>query len=554
MKRLLLTVGLFAASAACRGADDVALPQDLLQALPVSLAHAGPAVSPGGLGTEGASGPARFVPALHARFDRDHAMGTVAFVDERSRDAGSEGHEAVLDRLVADLYAAGYGAEPGFTLDVLRDGLSHPAWTPISAVLEFVKVDANGAPIQAIGVQSFDGQAARERALLPAHAPGCDVTARVADGLEALTEPGLILLTQAPAAAVIAEATRRGAVAVISYHSGAPVESSLPRPAAEAVALARVAPGTTLPCFQVSPRIADAIRNTARVDGRLRMRAVVRFVERPVRTLVATIDGSDSAAEVVHIVAPTDGAAASEGAAPVGALLEGALLLKRLIDERVVPRPRRSLSLVFGVTGRPSALAATARSPVAAIALDGLGADPGRTGASPLLARGADPTTSETKPREVAAHGLAVIVREALIDVAQHELAGAAGEAWATTEDSSAPGGVGPYAGRDIAACRLALVGSNVRGTHLDRADRLDADALRRSAVAALAAALAVADASPLDLERHLDSLNLERQLRLDEAVRTLPEGPELEARIAAWKARCDGARHWLRQLCLGAP
>ena len=173
------------------------------------------------------------------------------------------------------------------------------------------------------------------------------------------------------------------------------------------------------------------------------------------------------------------------------------------------------------------------------------------------MARGVDPTQRPAIPREARAHGLALILREALLDVAQYEQQaapeGSAAPRWITTEAASGPGGAGPYAARDIAACRLGLTGSNVRGTHLDRAELLDADSVRRGTVAALSAALAVADATPLDLDRHLESLNLERQLRLDTAVRTLPEGPELEARIEAWKARFDGARHWLRELCVGA-
>ena len=64
------------------------------------------------------------------------------------------------------------------------------------------------------------------------------------------------------------------------------------------------------------------------------------------------------------------------------------------------------------------------------------------------------------------------------------------------------------------------------------------------------AAALAVADAQPMDLERHLDTLNLERRARLDAVVRA-EAGPEAEQ---LWKDWFRGARFWLKALTAGEP
>ena len=78
--------------------------------------------------------------------------------------------------------------------------------------------------------------------------------------------------------------------------------------------------------------------------------------------------------------------------------------------------------------------------------------------------------------------------------------------------------------------------------------DMVDPAELRRTAVAVGAAALAVADARPLDLERHLDTLNLELHTRLDAVVRE-EAGPAAER---LWKDWFRGARFWLKALTAG--
>ena len=78
--------------------------------------------------------------------------------------------------------------------------------------------------------------------------------------------------------------------------------------------------------------------------------------------------------------------------------------------------------------------------------------------------------------------------------------------------------------------------------------DKVAPTEMRRSAAAVGAAALAVADARPLDLERHLDTLNLELRTRLDAVVRE-EAGPEAEQ---LWKDWFRGARFWLKALTAG--
>ena len=151
---------------------------------------------------------------------------------------------------------------------------------------------------------------------------------------------------------------------------------------------------------------------------------------------------------------------------------------------------------------------------------------------------------------DLVPNGLAIVLREALIDVARSEVGGGAeGTGWVTAEHPWEGGSDhDAYLGRGLAACLLWHFTDFAFSTSLDRMDSVDADELRRSAVAVLAGALAVADGQPQDLDRHLASLNLERQMRLDAVVRA--DGSE--ALLNLWKAWFDGSREWLRAITLG--
>lgn len=83
--------------------------------------------------------------------------------------------------------------------------------------------------------------------------------------------------------------------------------------------------------------------------------------------------------------------------------------------------------------------------------------------------------------------------------------------------------------------------------TSLDRLEMVDAEELVRSATVVLAAALAVADARPKDLDGLLRSLRIEVQLRSAAAAEAGDE------RLPAmWRAHEASAREELRRWCLG--
>ena len=85
--------------------------------------------------------------------------------------------------------------------------------------------------------------------------------------------------------------------------------------------------------------------------------------------------------------------------------------------------------------------------------------------------------------------------------------------------------------------------------TSLDRLEHVDLAEVRRTGVALLAAALAIADPVPAALDRYLRSLNEEENVRVAAAEKA--KKPEL---AESWRKWCDGARQWLRIQCLRIP
>ena len=77
--------------------------------------------------------------------------------------------------------------------------------------------------------------------------------------------------------------------------------------------------------------------------------------------------------------------------------------------------------------------------------------------------------------------------------------------------------------------------------TNLDRMVMIDGTELRRTCVAIVGAGLALADAKPSDLERHLATNEAERDFRI--AAAEVAGKPEA---VHAWTEWCDGVEVWL--------
>jgi aminopeptidase YwaD len=530
--------------------------------------HQGPGVAAGSTGTM------RFAPALHRSFDPVRAKELVAFIDRYYRAPGNDGYEAVLDRVAASLREAGFGAVEGFELSVIETPLEArgpdrgarvpaQAWTPLGGRVTLI--DTHGASSE---LHSFAKPEARDRVMLPIHCPPCDVEGPIALSLDQL-DAGEILVTDAePLASLVQRAENIGAAAVVSsYLESYNVDPSGRFRHLDALQYRQLPYGAKLPVIMISPRSLQSIKRGLENDpqSRLKLEAQVRFDERPLRTLCARIVGADRPEEAVATVSHIQEPGACDNASGVAGLCESAMSLAKLIQEGALPRPSRSLVFVWGDEFRQSSvwLDHTTLTPVAGLSSDMTGESFERTGAIALLERMPDPGAVETllpdfhtpwgktevDPSKFLPNGLALIGRCSLLDVAHIDANGAA-PAWRTADHPYEGGSDHDiFIGRTLPAALFWHFTDFAYHTSLDRLEHVDESEMRRTGVALLATALALADPQPADLDRYLRSLNAEENVRVAAA-----QAAGDEQLAESWRRWCDGARQWLRVECLRIP
>lgn len=523
--------------------------------------HVGPSID------AGESGTGRFVEAMLESFEAPAAMALAEEFDAERRPPASEGYDRAVDRLIAELFGAGYGdvgagADAGFLLEVVSEPMAQPSWTPVSAEIALRGRGARGRE-RRIVISGFSEASDVERTMLPEGVPSYSVSGVPVFALEDVVE-GSVYVTDQSVRKVSEEAAERGAAAVVSSFQLPYAKDPTGRDRHfDAIFEGRVRPGSTLPAMYVSLRTAENIRQAAGSGAILDVRAEVRTAVRELRTVVATIVGAERPEEVVYVVAHVSGSGANDNAAGAAAVVELARTIKRSISAGTIERPRRSIRFVFGNEAEAggTALDNASDTPVAGIVADMIGASYARTGAICLLERGWDPGAvvplapdvhtpwgaGSVAEEDILPNGLAIVLRQALVDVGESVVA--SGEAPWVTREHPWEGGSDhdDFLDRGVAAALVWHFTDFSYSTSLDRMDHVDAEELRRTTCAIGAAALAVADMVPGDLRRHLDSLNLEARLRMDAARAEGGEGLP-----AAWKDWFDGARFWLRALAGG--
>jgi hypothetical protein len=493
-------------------------------------------------------GATRHVAALAGRLDAARMLQVVSELEVLRRESGNEDYERAVDLVVARLEAIGFGREQGLELQVLSSE-PRPCWNGRSARLELVadgRVDV---------LAEFDSSDDHDRLLLPTFAPSAAVEGPIVARLEDVV-PGCVLVGSEPLdERRLAAAKERGAALVVAADLASfNVDPSGRARHEHATGYRSVRHPAPLPVAQASPRtLARLVKKTGQIA---RFRAEVEVVERPVRTVLASVVGDLRGGEEVAVVAHVQEPGACDNASGVAAALEMAEAAAGLARQGA--RPSRSLVFVFGDEMHQSRahLAATRRQVVAAIAADMLGESPERTGAKALLEREPDPGawrprppdahtawgSTTVEPADFGGGGLAVVVRQAFHAVAAKE------PGWSFGEH--------PYeGGSDHVVYLQAKVPSALvwhfpdwtYHTSLDRIEMVDAEELRRSATVVLAAALCVADARAQDLDGLLRAARAATVLRVDGARAA---GDEELAQ--AWLAHELDARDQLRRWCLG--
>jgi hypothetical protein len=541
------------ALAACSSSPDL---ESFLRAFPAETPdqewHVGPGVHISEAGT------ARFVTPLYEAFDLERTMETVRFVDRFYRAPANEGYDEVIDHLLGALEEAGFGGmDDRLLLEVIEeDPIS--AWTPRSGSLTLL---ADGEKPRTL--HAFDTSEGVDRVMLPVYTPSCDVQGVVATELDEL-KAGMILVTDVSATQVLRRARSRGAAAVISASlADFNTDPSGQKRHEDAIQFRTLQSTNSMPVAQISPKSLLAIEAAvarAAVRNRtvsLRFQAEVELEQRPMRTVVATILGDERPEEAVAMVSHVQEPGACDNATGVAGLLEGAVGLTEILERGELSWPDGSLVFIWGDEFSQSEvwLEHTDMTPVAGISSDMTGQSRD-TGAIALLERMPDPGAVLPLPPDAhtpwgagnvdADHlvpsGFAVIARCAMVDVGIVD-----GGEWPCADHPWEGGSDHDvFIARDIPAVLFWHFTDFTYHTSLDRMGFVDAKEIRRTTAAILATALGVSNARPEDLERYLKSLDLERDLRIEAAREE--ENLEIEMAWALW---CDGARNWLRKLCL---
>jgi len=524
--------------------------------------HQGPPVAPGD------TGPARFVEALDETFRTQRIRQSIAFVDQFYRAPGSDGYEATLDRLRELLEADGFSPDGEIYRLMELEGpitssswvagqrVESPSWNPRSARIAIERSNGDSRVLH-----SFDDESDRDRTMLPINAPSCDVRGPVKFHLEEVEE-GDVLVIEAPLSRHLMRRARSlGAIALLSAsYESFNVDPTGAERHLDFVQYRQLCYPLDLPVGQISPRSYRALQAAEEIDRDVEVsfQATVEWKERPLRTLVATIVGAERPDECVAISSHVNEPGAGDNASGVVGMQEAAHALAEAIRTGKLERPARSVVFIWGDEFRMTQawLEADLRKTVVGISADMLGQSPNRTGAIALLERGPDPGAvrplnpdvhtpwgaGEVDPESLVPDGLAVVGRCAMVDVGLH-----AGE-W-MTRDHPWEGGSDHdiYLASGIPSMLIWHFTDFTYHSNLDRMEMIDLDELRHSCVAVLATALAVADPQPTDLERYLASLDLEREVRVQAAL-----GADDAELAESWQEWCTGARHWLRELCLG--
>jgi len=506
------------------------------------------------------SGPARYVRPLHEAFRPHRAMELVTFIDRFYRAPANPGYDEVLERLDRALSEAGFGgADARLSLEYLEAPQPEHAWTPLRAELVLL-VDGQEPRV----LHSFAKSEDVDRVMLPINASSCDLTAEVALRLDELRK-GMIFVTDVRSSQVMGRAKDRGAAAVISASLEAYNEDKTgAQRQLEAIKFTRVS-SDDLPTAQISPKSFHAIEAAAEGASkrgaklRLRFQAEVEFEERPLRTLVATIQGAKHPGEAIATVSHVQEPGANDNASGAAGLVESARSLVECLRAGTIPWPDRTLVFLWGDEFRQSEiwLNSTKLKPVAGISSDMTGQSREGTQAIALLERTPDPGAikvldpdfhtpwgaGQVSPEDFLYDGLAVIARCAIADVTMLEEGN-----WETAEHPWEGGSDhDKFIQRGIPAVLFWHFTDFTYHTSLDRMQYVDPAEMRRTGVALLATALAVASAGPGDLERYVNSLEIERLLR-----RRAAEEVNDEDMRDAWEKWSKRSRGWLRNLCLG--
>ena len=349
-------------------------------------------------------------------FDRDAAMGHVAFMAPLWRLAGNDGFDMSLDRLQARLLAS------GFAQDIRTSPVDGPGAAPVRvhsypntghgwdhSVGTLAIVNADGSETVVLSKE-------KERLALCINSfstPGGGRVLRVVDvgtGAKEADYEGkdlkdAIVLGDAGPGAIWKYAMSRGAAGVVSTALPdyiVPTPPGAPVPPRDEWDILQ---WSSIPYdkekrgfgFKASPRAAAALRRAMAAGGaNARVTIASAFTEREARMLIAEIPGSTMPDERIVIAAHVQEPGANDNASGSATLAEMAVALQRAVRNGSLPAPARTLTFLFldEIAGSRQWLKdfpAEAGQVKWMFSLDMTGEDVSKTGGSFLVERWPDP-------------------------------------------------------------------------------------------------------------------------------------------------------------------
>ena len=322
----------------------------------------------------------------------------------------------------------------------------------------------------------------------------------------------------------------------------------------EAIQFTNVPAGSETPVAQISTSSFALIKQAIEAGNsvELALDAEVKLQARPLRTLMARIIGRGRDQEAVAMASHVQEPGACDNASGAAGLAESACTLARLLRGEDMRWPPRTIVFLWGDEFKQTRvwLEYTERRPIAGFSSDMTGESHSETGAIALLERGPDPGAllplapdehtpwgaGEVTEDDLNPNALAVIARCAMNDVAA--VAGgwiSADHPWEGGSDHD------EFIDLGIPAVLFWHFTDFAYHTSLDRLDMVDVKEIRRTQVALVSTAIALADPQEGDLARYRASLKMEEDLRVQVA--------EAEGRsdiAQAWRDWCEGASEWL--------
>lgn len=438
------------------------------------------------------------VAAFEPVFDAQAAHALTADLDRYYRVRGNEGYAHSVAAVVEYLEEAGFGGDPGDSLDLLDFGPVRPAWTPLSASLEVISPDVGT-------LHAFDDESGLDRTFLcvnsfPTAPEGLVApVVRYEPSRPAETYAGTIVYSgEWPSETLFARAVEEGgAWGVISAYLPHYNEPDVYR---DTIRFSYVAHNPERRGFglNVSPakaKVLERLMSSGAVYVRVRIAA--RFSESRAATIVARIRGTDRDAGTIALAAHLDEPGANDNGSGVATMAEMAACYLEAIRNGQLERPRRSITFIFGQEFEcTKEWLATGPGPVdAGLIIDMVGQDFASNGALPLIERVPDPGAVWDRPpldvhsewgrgdvRESDLHGTFL---NDYVMAAMH--ARAAGRDWPVTSNPFEGGSDHEsFLERGIPAVLMWHFTDPYYHTSLDRIDKVSASELSHVGVATL--------------------------------------------------------------------